>query len=125
MIRLVLLLPLALALAWPRAAVAERIFYRGGVWLETSAQVQRLSLHGVLRAWERLAEAAPAGQLSLREREALRLQHCLTGGSHSFTGLLERVTAFSFAFPDRLYYSLSDFITEGLRGLCPGPSPGD
>lgn len=41
-----------------------------------------------------------------------------TRGSHSTDELLERVTAFASAHPDRLYYSLSDFIAEGLKGLC-------
>ncbi|MBI4608926.1 MAG: hypothetical protein HY726_07960 [Candidatus Rokubacteria bacterium] len=114
-----LLLPLCLLAASVQLAPAERIFYRGGLWLETSASVQRLSLHGVLEAWERIARSAEAGELSLRQREAVRLHECLTRRSHG--ELLERVAELSRAQPDRVYYSLSDFIAEGLKDLCPGP----
>lgn len=111
-------LALILLSAWPAPVMAERIFYRSEIWRETSSSVQRLSLLGVLRAWERMAETADTGALSLRQREALRFHDCLTRGSHSTDELLERVTAFASAHPDRLYYSLSDFIAEGLKGLC-------
>lgn len=112
---------LILASAWPGAAGAQRIFYRSGTWLEASPSVQRLSLLGVLQAWERLAESVEEGRSSLRQREALRLHDCLTGGSRSTAELLEQVTAFSLAHPDRVYYSLTDFIAEGLKNLCSGP----
>lgn len=45
----------------------------------------------------------------------------ISGSSRSHAELLERVTAFSLAYSDRLYYSLSDFIAEGLKDLCSGP----
>jgi hypothetical protein len=112
------LLALVCAPAWAGSAEADRIFYRGGTWLETSAAVQRLSLLGVLRGWEQVAETGGTAALSRRQREALRLHDCLTGSSRSTDELLDRITAFSFAHADRLYYSLSDFITEGLRDLC-------
>lgn len=114
-----LLFPILLAL-WPAPAPAERIFYRSEIWLGTSPAVQRLSLHGVLEGWERMAEGAGAGALSLRQREALRFHDCLAANSRSFEELLDRITAFSLARPDQVYYSLSDFIAEGLKGLCPG-----
>lgn len=113
-----MVLSMFLVSAWTASAMADRIFYRSETWRETSSSVQRLSLLGVLRAWERMAETADTGALSLRQREALHLHDCLTRGSHSTDELLERVTAFASAHPDRLYYSLSDFIAEGLKGLC-------
>ncbi len=107
--------------AWFDAAEADRIFCRGGSWLETSSSVQRLSLLGVLRGWEQVAQVAAGDALSLRQREALRLQDCLARNSYSTDELLSRITAFSFAHPDRVYYSLSDFIAEGLKPLCERP----
>jgi len=117
-----LLLPLiVLLLAWtcPRPASADRIFYAGGLWLETSPSVQRLSLQGVLRGWEALAEAGAANRLSPRQLPFVRLHHCLVGGGQSTDALLEKVTVFSFSHPDRVYYSLTDFLAEALRDLCP------
>lgn len=118
-------LGLALLLAAAFDARADRIFYRAGTWLETSPAVQRLSFEGVLRGWERVAseveEAAMSGQpLSRREREVLRLTDCLTGPARRPTGdLLGRVTAFAAADPDRVFYSLSDFLAASLKDLCP------
>jgi len=116
----VLLLLLVLISPWPGAAGAERIFYRSGTWLETSPAVQRLSLLGVLQAWERMAESTVTDTLSLRQQEAMRFHDCLRASSRSTDELLEQVTAFSFTRPDQVYYSLTDFIAEGLKALCPG-----
>ena len=112
------LLLVVLLFTWAGRAEAGRIFYRGGTWLETSTGVQRLSLLGVLRAWERTAEVAEGEAPSLRQREAVRLYDCLIRTSRSTDELLERITAFSFTDPDRVFYSLSDFVAEGLKGLC-------
>ncbi|MBI2466464.1 MAG: hypothetical protein HYV62_01380 [Candidatus Rokubacteria bacterium] len=108
-------------------ARADRIFYRARTWLETSPAVQRLSLDGVLRGWERVAteveEAAMADQpLSRRQREALRLTDCLAERARRGAAeLLERATAFAAAEPDRIFYSLSDFLAAALKALCPAP----
>jgi len=114
-----LLLPLCLLA--PSPAAADRIFYRGEVWLETSAGVQRLSLLSVLRGWERVAESAGAGTLSLRQREAVRLHRCLS--ARPVEELLERVTSFGLAGPERVHYSLSDFI-RGAEGSLRPPVTG-
>jgi hypothetical protein len=117
--RRAVLLCLIVASLWPGAASADRVFYRSGVWLETSAGVRRLSLLGVLRAWEQLAETAAPGSLSLRQREAMRLHDCLIRTARSHDEMLERVTSLSRAYPDRIHYSLSDFIADGVKDLCP------
>lgn len=126
-----LLASAVVALPTPPAS-AERIFFRGETWLETSPSVQHLSLVGVLRAWERIARealsvAGPA--LSRREREAIRLYDCLLAPSpRPVDELLRVVTAFGAKDPERVFYSLSDFIGEGLRQLCPasgGSEPAD
>jgi hypothetical protein len=106
-------------------AAADRIFYRAETWLETSPEVRRLSVVGVLQGWARVAgdaeEAALAERpLSLRQREALRLAECLLGSTpRPVPEILERVTAFASADPQRVFYSLSDFVAASLVGLCP------
>lgn len=115
---------LLLFLGFAGAARADRIFYRAGTWLETSPAVQRLSIEGVLRGWERVAaeveEAAMAGEpLTRRQHEALRLADCL--GDRARRGsaeLLEHATAFAAAEPGRVFYSLSDFLAESFKTLC-------
>ena len=107
-----------------REACADRVFYRAGTWLETSLGVQRLSLTGVLRGWERVAGeaegAALAGQpVSWRQREAVRLTGCLTGAT--VAEVQERVTTFASIHADRIFYSLSDFIAESLQDRCVPP----
>lgn len=91
MTRLLFLLPLVLISAWPGAAGAER-----------------------------MAESTVTDTLSPRQREAMRFHDCLRASSRSTDELLEQVTAFSFARPDQVYYSLTDFIAEGLKALCTG-----
>ncbi len=115
-----LLLGLAFCLLAAQSAQAERIFYWSGMWLETSAPVQHLSLLGVLRGWERLASAAEREPLPPRSQAFVRLHHCVGGRAYSTSALLERLTAFSLQHPDRAYYSLSDFVAEAFRELCPG-----
>ncbi len=114
-----LLLGLALCTLAAHEAHAERIFYRSGMWLETSAPVQHLSLLGVLQAWERLARAPGPDPLPVRYRAFVGLHHCLAARGESTPALLDRVTLFSLRRPDRTYYSLTDFIAEALRELCP------
>lgn len=99
-------------------ARAERIFYRSSLWLESSSSVQHLSLVGVLRAWERLARAAETERLPYRQQEFARLHRCLVGSAFRTQDLLDRLTVFSFSHLDRSYYSLTDFVAEGLRELC-------
>jgi hypothetical protein len=105
-------------------AAADRIFYRAETWLETSRDVKRLSVIGVLEGWTRVAgeaeDAVLAGvPLSHRQREALRLTDCLTGSTRrSVTEILERVTAFASIDPKRVFYSLSDFLAASLVGVC-------
>lgn len=113
-----LMIPILVS-TWPGPVSADRIFYQSGLWLETSAPVQRLSLLGVLRAWEVLAETGPAHRLSPRQHPFVRLHHCLKASAHTTDALLEQVTVFSFTRPDRIYYSLSDFMAETLKDLCP------
>ncbi|MBI4587853.1 MAG: hypothetical protein HY725_03360 [Candidatus Rokubacteria bacterium] len=120
-----LLLGFAFALILPAGAAADRIFYRGEIWLETSPSVQHLSLVGVLRAWEEVAaevrKPARAGETpSGRQREVLRLHECLTAGSRRSTEELLQVvvTTFGALEPERVFYSLSEFIAEALRELC-------
>lgn len=117
--RLVLVV-LALLPLFPGLARADRAFYRGGTWIETSLAVQRLSLFGVLRAWEELAKA-DAEDLSFRRREAVRLRDCLVKARRSSDELLDRARSLSRAFPERPYYSLSDFLAEAFKDLCLGP----
>jgi hypothetical protein len=112
-----LLIGLALA-AWPLEARGDRIFYRSALWLETSPGVQRLSLLGVLQAWETLAGRDPGEPLPFRQREFVRLHECLQARGHTTDDLLARLTRFSQAHPERTFYSFTDFATEALRPLC-------
>ncbi|MGH7321458.1 MAG: hypothetical protein ACRELA_17780 [Candidatus Rokuibacteriota bacterium] len=106
-------------------AAADRIFYRADTWLETSPDVQRLSVIGVLNGWARVAaeaeEAALAGVApSHRQREAFRLIDCLTGPTRrAVPEIQERVTAFASVDPTRVFYSLSDFLAASLQSVCP------
>jgi len=119
-----LLLGFAVALLLPAEPAAERIFYRAEIWLETSPRVQHLSLVGALRGWEKVAiearqAAVAGGALSKRQREILRLQECVRGRSpRSTEELLRVVTVFAAREPERVFYSLSDFIAEGLKEFC-------
>lgn len=46
--------------------------------------------------------------------------HDSTGPARRPTGdLLGRVTAFAAADPDRVFYSLPDFLAASLKDLCP------
>lgn len=113
---------LGLLLALPGPAAGDRIFYAGRTWLETSPAVQRLSLHGVFRAWGQLAEAAEERPLSVREEAFVRLHRCVTATGHTTGELIEWITAVGRRAPARTYYSLSDFVAESLRELCRGPA---
>lgn len=111
---------LALLGAGPGVARAQRIFYPARLWLETSPGVQRMSLQGVLRAWEALA-AREAPEPAYRQREFARLHECLEAGGHTVDGLLAHLAGFGAAQAGRQFYSLSDFVAEAVRGLCPAP----
>lgn len=99
--------------AWP-----ERIFYQSATWLETSPAVQRLSLRGVLRGWEEVAMQSEGEPASPRLREFVRLHACLAARADTLEELLERLARFGARRPGRTYYSLADFVGEGLRELC-------
>ncbi len=107
-------------------AAADRIFYRAETWLETSPDVQRLSVIGVLDGWAHVAaeaeDAALAGApLSHRQREAVRLTDCLTGPTRrAVPEIQDRVTAFASVDPKRIFYSLSDFVAASLVSFCRG-----
>lgn len=116
-----------IVLAGSLDARADRIFYRAATWLETSAEVQRLSLLGVLRGWERLAveaerTAVAGGGPTHRQRAAARLTDCIGAEAHAvLVDVQARVTAFAAADPERIAYSLSDFIAAALAAVCASP----
>ncbi len=100
-------------------AAAQRIFYPSRLWLDTSAAVQRLSLLGVLEAWRAQAEREGALPLSHRQREVVRLHECLLAEGHRVDDLVAQLTRFGRE-AERTFYSLGDFVSEGLRPLCAG-----
>lgn len=116
--RAALLALLLAALPRPGAVSAERVFYRGETWLETSPPVQRLSLHGVLQGWSELAARAEREPPAARGTVFLRLHRCLSEAGYPTDALLEPITALARRAPERVYYSLSHFIAEALQPVC-------
>lgn len=117
-----LLAALTLGVVPAGVARGDRMFYQGGLWLETSAEVQRLSWLRVFRSWRALAEEGEGGPLPHRQATFARLHRCLDG-AHTTEELLQQITRYSFAHPERIYYSLSDFVGEAVRDLCPEMAP--
>lgn len=107
-----------LLLTVPAPGDAERIFYLARTWLETSSEVRRLSVLGVLRGWEELARSAVRAPLSPRMEQFATLHECLSQPEWPVEYLLTHLERFARRHPQRVFYSLSDFVAEALRELC-------
>jgi hypothetical protein len=111
----------------PVPAQTTRIFYRAEDWLTTSPETQTLLVTGILRAWEQVAEAAeargPAGEeLSIREREALRLMECIqVSPGLTLEEVRQAIHAYAATHSTDIFSTVGDLAGRALDRRCPAP----
>ncbi len=108
----------------PSANPGTRIFYRAQDWLATSPEVQRLLVHGTLRAWEELAETAeadgrPVEQLPVREREAMRLLECIrVHPGLTVEEVRQTIQRYARQHPEEIFSAFGDLAGRALAHAC-------
>ncbi len=109
-------------------AQTTRIFYRAEDWLTTLPETQTLLVAGILRAWEQVAEAvearAPSGEeLSIREREALRLMECIqVSPGLTLEEVRLAIHAYAAMHPTDIFSTVGDLAGRALDRRCPPPA---